>query len=111
MECEQVEHLIMDLISGELSLEIAKMMEEHLKSCTRCMKSYDETTEIIELMKRASPELEVDSASKSTLKETLLQELRINRATSPFLAALHHRKEEIKKRIISPVKDRKSGSK
>ncbi|HPZ09504.1 MAG TPA: zf-HC2 domain-containing protein [Candidatus Eremiobacteraeota bacterium] len=107
MNCEEIELLIPDYINGELSIEINQLVEKHLTLCSSCKKNLEETKEIIENIRKISREIPEDLSNKIFLKESLLKELRIYRNTSPFLSALHRRKEEMKERIIDGFEKKK----
>ncbi|MEQ8168169.1 MAG: zf-HC2 domain-containing protein [Candidatus Eremiobacterota bacterium] len=104
MKCEDIELLLMDYINGELSVEMNTLIEKHLYECPLCRNNVKETEKIAANIKGISADIPVEEANKVFLKESLLKELRIYRTTSPFLSALHRKKEEIKKHIMEDYK-------
>jgi len=72
----------------------------HLCDCSSCRHNLEETEKIAVNIKGISADIPVEEANKIFLKEALLKELRLYRNMSPFLSALHRKKEEIKKQII-----------
>jgi len=100
MKCEEIDLLLTDYINGELSVEINSLIEGHMSGCSSCRKNFEETGKIFENIKSISCNISVEESNKIFLKESLLKELRMYRNTSPFLSALHRRKEEIKKQVM-----------
>ncbi len=104
MKCEDIELLLVDYINGELSVEMNTLIEKHLNECLLCRNNFEETEKIAANIRGISADIPVEEANKVFLKESLLKELRIYRTTSPFLSALHRKKEEIKKHITEDYK-------
>ncbi len=100
MKCEDIELLLIDYINRELSVEMNSLIEKHLHECPLCRNNFEETEKIVGNIQSISADIPVEEANKVFLKESLLKELRIYRITSPFLSALHRKKEEIKKHIM-----------
>jgi len=101
MDCRRTDILIIDYINNELCEEMNDSVKEHLERCRKCKDIYEETKELLVNMENLSQAIATDTTNKDILKENLLQELRIHRATSPFLSALFRRKEEIKKSVTA----------
>lgn len=104
MKCENIELLLVDYINGELSVEMNTLIEKHLHDCPLCRNNVKETEKIVANIRVISADIPVEEANKVFLKESLLKELRIYRNTSPFISALHRKKEEIKKYIMEDYK-------
>lgn len=104
MECKQVELLLPDYIQGELSLEMNEFVDEHINNCPHCLKECDNLRELNQGINELSQSIEPNPGHKESLKDKLIREQRIFTASSPFLAGLHRKKEELGKRFMEERK-------
>jgi len=100
MNCEQMELLIHNYMDEELSTELNQLVEDHIKNCETCRRYLEETRAVVEKLETLSGSISTNRENKIYLKEHLMEELRLRRNSSPFLSALHRKKEEIKRRIL-----------
>lgn len=107
MDCRGIDILIIDYINNELCEEMNDSVREHLEQCRKCKDIYEETKDLLVNMENISQAITTDTTDKDRLKENLLQELRIHRATSPFLSALFRRKKEIKRSVTAGERQNK----
>lgn len=99
MDCDKIKSLLIEYIDENLSMEMMSGIKNHLDKCKSCREILEETREVIQNIECfSSSGLSVDHSHKSELKDELLRDLRVSRAHSPFLSALHRRKEAIKRK-------------
>ncbi|MCD4783206.1 MAG: hypothetical protein K8T10_05160 [Candidatus Eremiobacteraeota bacterium] len=99
MDCDKIKSVFIEYIDENLNMEMMSVVKNHLDKCKSCREISEETREVIHNIECfSSSGIPVDHSHKSELKDELLRDLRVSRAHSPFLSALHRRKEAIKKK-------------
>jgi predicted anti-sigma-YlaC factor YlaD len=101
MDCNTFNNLLPDIFDNCLNSEISVQIEEHMFDCQDCRISYAKTLETINELKSVikSTDVEINIDSKNKLRKDLLENIRIQRALSPFLSGLFNKQKEIDKKI------------
>lgn len=73
VSCQDVLKNLSNYIDGELSPELRKLIEEHLRTCHRCSVVFDSTSKIVFIYSDDNQVLEVPNGYSARLRDAFLK--------------------------------------